>query len=91
MTDPDDVAADLARQARRRRVQVAVDGTLALMAVLLVTQMWVLSATLESVLAGHARSALPGALLSAALAAGVLGLLRFVLHVEERMEGTGPS
>jgi hypothetical protein len=46
-------AEAMATPARRARILTALDGVLALMSVLLVTQMWLLTATLESVLAGH--------------------------------------
>jgi hypothetical protein len=57
---------------------VAIDGALALIAVLLVVQMWLLTAALESHLAGHHETALPAALVSAALFAACLGLFLFV-------------
>jgi predicted Co/Zn/Cd cation transporter (cation efflux family) len=81
--DASDAAA--ARGARRGRVLTALDGALALMAVLLVTQMWLLTATLESVLAGHHGAAVPGALLSAVLFAGCATLLAFVRRLDRRM------
>jgi predicted Co/Zn/Cd cation transporter (cation efflux family) len=74
-----------ARGARRGRVLTALDGALALMGVLLVTQMWLLTASLESVLAGHEEAALPGAILSAVLFAGCAVLLVFIQRLERRM------
>jgi hypothetical protein len=43
---------------------VAIDGALALIAVLLIVQMWLLSATLESFLGGHYAGVVPAAAVS---------------------------
>jgi hypothetical protein len=51
-------------------------------AVLLVVQMWLLSATLESYLAGHHGAAIPGAVVSLLLFAACFGLYLFVLRVD---------
>ena len=79
---PGEDAEALAEPARRARVLTALDGVLALMSVLLVIQMWLLTATLESVLAGHHAAALPGALVSTALFAGCAALLGFIHRLE---------
>ena len=60
----------------QRRGLTAIDGALALIAILLVVQMWLLTATLESFLAGHREAALP-----AAIASGLLGLACFGLYL----------
>ena len=70
---------------RRAALMTALDGVLALMSVLLVTQMWLLTATVESVLAGHHDAAVPGALLSAVLFAGCATLLVFIGRLDRRM------
>ncbi len=57
---------------------VSIDGALALIAVLLVVQMWLLTAALESHLAGHHETALPAAIVSAVLFLACLGLFLFV-------------
>jgi hypothetical protein len=49
-------------------------GAMALITILLIVQMWLLAATLESYLAGHTESALPGAIVSAVLFAGCAAL-----------------
>ena len=54
---------------RRKQAIVAIDAALALIAVLLIVQMWLLSATLESYLRGR-----PGVVLPAAIVSGVLFL-----------------
>lgn len=48
----------------QRQYLLAIDGSLALTAVLLVVQMWLLTASLEASLSGHREAALPGALFS---------------------------
>ena len=60
-----------------------IDAALAFAAILLVIQMWLLTATLESYLAGHWDVALPGMLVSAVLFAGCLGLYRFVRSTQK--------
>jgi hypothetical protein len=60
----------------------AIDGAMVLIIVLLIVQIWLLSATLESYLAGHREVALPGAILSAILFAACLGLYRFVDRID---------
>ncbi len=66
-----------------RRLTV-VDGAAALIAVLLIVQMWLLAATLESYLAGHTDAVLPGAIVSAILFAGCVALDRLVDRVANR-------
>ena len=66
----------------RPRALTAIDGALALVAVLLVVQMWLLTATLEPYLAGHHEAAVPGAIVSALLFAACVGLYLFVLRVD---------
>ncbi len=60
----------------------AIDGAMALIVVLLMVQVWLLSATLESFLAGHTGVALPGAIVSGVLFAACLGLYLFVQGVD---------
>jgi hypothetical protein len=66
----------------RARALSAVDGALALVAILLVVQMWLLTATLETYLAGHHAAAVPGALVSGLLFAACVALYVFVLRVD---------
>ena len=65
------------RSPSSRRL-TALDGALALIAILLVVQMWLLTAALESYLAGHLETAIPAAAVSAALFAACLALYLFV-------------
>ncbi len=59
-----------------------LDGAAALIAVLLIVQMWLLAATLESFLAGHDEAALPGAIVSAVLFATCVALDRLVERLD---------
>lgn len=61
---------------------VSIDGALALIAVLLVVQMWLLTAALESYLAGHLETAVPAAIVSAILFLACLALFLFVDAVD---------
>jgi len=64
------------------RGRTAIDGAMALIAILLIVQIWLLSATLESYLAGHREAALPGVIISAVIFAACLGLYRFVDRID---------
>ena len=66
----------------RARALTAIDGALALVVVLLVVQMWLLTATLETYLAGHHGAAVPGAVVSGLLLAASVALYVFVLRVD---------
>lgn len=59
----------------RKRAARAMDGTMLLIVVLVVVQVWLLMASVESWLAGHHQVALPAMVLSGALFAGCVGLL----------------
>lgn len=69
---------DADRRAQLGRGQTAVDGVIALMVVLLIVQMWTLTAALESFLAGHAGAAIPGAVFSILLLLANAGLYRLI-------------
>jgi len=62
----------------RKRSRTVVDAVIVLIVMVLVIQMWLLTATLESYLAGHHSAALPGAVISAVLAAIAVSLYRFM-------------
>ncbi len=68
---------------RQRRGLVAIDGAMALIVFLLVVQIWLLSATLEGFLAGHAEASLPAAIFSGLLFGGCLALYLFVDRVDQ--------
>ena len=63
----------------------AIDGAMVLIVVLLVVQIWLLSATLESYLAGHRDAAVPGAIISAILFAACFALYRFVDRIDSEV------
>ena len=58
-----------------RRRTTALDGVTALVILLLMVQVWLLSATLDAFLAGHTDAALPGAVFSGMLGVTVFGIL----------------
>ena len=66
----------------QNRGLTAIDGAMVLMVILLIVQVWLLSATLESFLAGHREAALPAAIISALLFLICLGLYLFVDRVD---------
>jgi hypothetical protein len=58
----------------RQRVLTALNGAIALVVILLIVQMWLLTAALESFLAGHRETAVPAALISGILFLACVGL-----------------
>jgi hypothetical protein len=66
----------------RRRALSALDGAIALLVVILIAQMWVLGASLDAYLAGHRGSAVAGAIASAVLFAGALGIFFFIRAID---------
>ena len=85
----------LPNEARKKR-RVAIDAALLFVVILLITQMWLLTATLESYLAGHVDVALPGLLTSAVLFLACFAIYRLVVRLdrapekEEEPHGLGP-
>jgi Family of unknown function (DUF6755) len=75
----------------QHRGLTAIDGALALITVLLIVQMWLLTATLEAFLGGHREAALPSAVASGLLALACFGLYRFVHQVDREVRAPGPS
>jgi hypothetical protein len=65
----------------RRRI-TALDGIAALLILLLIVQVWLLSATLDAYLAGHSDAALPGAVSSGVIFAASAGLYWFVQRID---------
>ena len=58
----------------RHRALTAINGAVALLIILLMVQMCLLTAALESFLAGHRETAIPAALISGALFLACLGI-----------------
>jgi hypothetical protein len=69
-------------RSKQRRGLVAIDAAMTLVIILLVVQIWLLSATLETFLAGHAGAVLPAAIFSGLLFLGCLVLDLFVTRVD---------
>ncbi|MFN7997561.1 MAG: DUF6755 family protein [Bryobacteraceae bacterium] len=65
-----------------QRGLTAIDGAMVLIVILLIVQIWLLTATLESFLAGHKDAALPGAVISGILFAACIGLYLFVDRID---------
>lgn len=68
----------------QRKALVVLDAAMALMVVLLLVQMWLLSATLDTYLAGHVDAALPGALVSGGLFVVCAGIYILVVRLDRQ-------
>ena len=66
----------------------AIDGAMALIALLLIVQMWLLTATLEAFLAGHDEPILPAALISGIIFAACAGLFIFIRRIDSTVRTT---
>lgn len=81
-------------QATRGKRRIAVDAAMVMVILLLMTQMWLLTATLESYLAGHHDVAFPAMLVSAVFFLACAALYRLMIRVDrapEPEEGPPPS
>lgn len=67
----------------QNRGLTAINGAMALIVLLLVVQIWLLSATLDAYLAGYLDAALPGAVISGLLFIACGGLYLFVNRMEK--------
>lgn len=72
----------------RREGSTAIDGAIALIAILLVVQMWLLTATLESYLAGHWDPIVPAAILSGLIFAACAGLFWFIQRIDAKVRSS---
>jgi len=70
----------------RRRGTTALDGAIALMAILLVVQMWLLTATLEAHLGGHDEPIVPAAIISGLIFMACAGLLLFIHRIDREVK-----
>jgi predicted Co/Zn/Cd cation transporter (cation efflux family) len=68
--------------SRNSRGLTAMDGAMALIVILLMVQIWLLSAVLDAYLAGHREVALPGAIVSGLLFSACAALYMFVRRLE---------
>jgi hypothetical protein len=69
----------------------AIAGAMSLIAVLLIVQIWLLSAALESFLSGNLHTALPAAIFSGVMFLICLGLYAFVDRVDSEVRGSNNS
>jgi hypothetical protein len=70
-------------RSKQRRGLVAIDGAMALIVIFLIFQIWLLSATLETFLAGHTGAVFPAAIFSGLVFLGCLALDLFVTRVDQ--------
>lgn len=66
----------------------AIDGAMALIAILLIVQMWLLTATLEGFLGGHDEGNFPAALISGIIFAACAGLFAFIRRIDATVRTT---
>lgn len=71
-------------RAPDRRALAVIGGANVFVGILLIVQMWLLSASLETFLAGYDDGALPGAIVSGALFGGCLLLARFMDRADRK-------
>jgi hypothetical protein len=72
----------------QQRGVTEIDGAIGLIAILLIVQMWLLTATLESFLSGHDESILPAAVISGIIFAGCAGLYIFIRRIDAKIRVT---
>ncbi len=75
-------------QPPQNRGLTAIAGAMSLIVVLLIVQIWLLSAALESFLSGNRHSALPAAIFSGVMFLICLGLYLFVDHIDSEVRGS---
>jgi hypothetical protein len=73
----------------QNRGLTAIAGAMSLIAILLIVQIWLLSATLESFLRGNHHTALPAAICSGVMFLICLGLYAFVDRIDSGARGSG--
>ena len=66
----------------QRQSLTAIDGAISLIVILLMVQMWLLTAALEALLAGHHETALPAALISGVIFSASWVLFLFVDKID---------
>jgi len=68
--------------SKQKKGLVVIDGAMALIVLLVIVQIWLLSAALEALLAGHTETALPAAIFSGLLFLCCVALTLFVGRVD---------
>ena len=76
-------------QTPQNRGLTVVAGAMSLIAVLLIVQIWLLSAALNSFLSGNQHVALPAAIFSGVMFLICFALYAFVNRVDSEARGTG--
>ena len=71
-----------APETGQKKGLTAIDGAMALVVVLLLVQIWLLTTTLETFLAGYRETALPAAVVSGLIFAACIGLYFFINGVD---------
>ena len=71
----------------QNRGLTAIDAVTSLLAILLIVQMWLLSATLDNYLAGHTDAVLPAAIVSGLICVSCFALYRFVRELDRSARG----
>jgi hypothetical protein len=71
-----------ANKPPQKRGVTAIDGAMALIVFLLIVQVWLLFASLETYLAGHREAALAGVVISGILFGACFALYRFVDRID---------
>jgi hypothetical protein len=69
-------------RSKQRRGLVAIDGAMVLLVILLIIQIWLLSAALETFLAGHTGAVLQAAIFSGLVFLGCVALSLFATRVD---------
>jgi hypothetical protein len=72
----------------QNRGLTAIAGAMSLITVLLIVQIWLLSAALESFLGGNHHTALPAAIFSGVMFLISLGLYAFVDRIDSEVRGS---
>ena len=70
----------------RVRGITAIDGAIAIIAILLIVQMWLLTATLEAYLAGHNEPILPAAIISGLIFGACAALFIFIRRLDVEVQ-----
>ena len=71
----------------QRKGLTAIDGAMALIVILLVVQIWLVIATLETYLAGHYETVLAGAIISGIIFLACFGLYLFIERMDAAVRG----
>ena len=71
----------------QRKGLTAIDGAMALMVILLIVQIWLVIATLETYLAGHYETVLAGVIISGIIFVACFGLYLFIERMDAEVRG----